>query len=47
VTDAHEAIKEDMEQKATDKLLGIERHRFQPVFVFSVPVGESDLAVLQ
>ena len=28
VTDAHEAIGQDMEQKAADKLLGIERHRF-------------------
>ena len=47
VTDAHEAIGQDMEQKAADKLLGIERHRFQSVFIFSVPVSEGDLAVLQ
>ena len=45
VTDAHEASGEDMEEKASDKLLGVKGHRFQPVFVFSVPVAKSDLAV--
>jgi hypothetical protein len=47
MTDAHEAIGQDMEQKAADKLLRTQGHRFQPVFIFSVPVGESDLAVLR
>ena len=46
VTDAHEAIREDVEQKAANKFLGIQSYRFQPVLVFSVPVGKSDLAVL-
>ena len=47
VTDAHEAIRQDVEQKAADKLMGIQSHRFQTVFVFSVAVGEGDLAVFE
>src|SRR5688572_2587049 len=45
MTDAHEAIRQDMEQKPADKLLGIQSHRFQPIFVFAVPVGEPPLAL--
>ena len=45
VADAHEAIGQYVEQEAADKLLGIEGHRFQPVFVFSISVAKSDLAV--
>ena len=33
VTDTHEAIGEHVEEKAAYKFLGIEGHRFQPVFV--------------
>ena len=46
VADADEAIGQDMEEKAAGKFFGIEGHRFQPVFVSSVPVAKSDLAVL-
>jgi len=55
VTDTHEAIGEHVEEKTADELLGIEEHRFQPVFVSSIPVppeadqplaeAKSDLAV--
>jgi len=38
MTDTHEAIGQDMEEKAADEFLGIEGHRFQPVFVPSVAV---------
>ncbi len=33
MTDTHEAIGQNMEEESADELLGIERHRFQPVFV--------------
>ena len=45
MTDTHEAIGEHVEEKTADELLGIEEHRFQPVFVSSIPVAKSDLAV--
>ena len=45
VTDAHEAIGEDVEEKAADEFLGIEGQRFQPIVIPSIPVAESDLAV--
>ena len=45
VTDAHEAIGQDVKQKAADEFFGIEGHRFQPVFISSVPVAKTDLAV--
>jgi len=33
VANTHEAIGQNMEEESADELLGIERHRFQPVFV--------------
>jgi len=46
VTHAHEAIGKDVKQEAADEFLGIEGVSFEPIFVFSVPVGEGDLTVL-
>ncbi len=42
VADAHKAIGEHMEEEAADELLGIERHRFQPVFVSVTAKGGLD-----
>ena len=47
MADTHEAIGQNMEKKAADKFFGIEGHRFQAVFVSSVPVTKSDLAVFE
>ena len=47
MADTHEAIGKDMEEKAAGEFFGIEGHRFQPVFVSSVPVAKSDLAVFE
>ena len=44
VADTHEAIGQDVKQEAADEFFGIEGHRFQPVFVSSIPVAKSDLA---
>jgi len=46
VTDAHEAIGKDMEQEAADEFLRVQGHGLFSVSVSSVPVAESDLAVL-
>ena len=46
MADTHEAVGQDMEEKAAGEFFGIEGHRFQPVFVSSVSVAKSDLAVL-
>jgi hypothetical protein len=46
VTDAREAIGEDMEQKAANKLLGIQRHRFFSISVWSIPVAQGHFAVV-
>jgi len=45
VANTHEAVGEHLEEEAADELLGIEGHRFQPIFVSSIPVAKSDLAV--
>ena len=47
MADTHEAIGQDMEEKAAGEFFGIESHRFQPVFVSSVSVAKSDLAVFE
>ncbi len=45
MTDTHETLRDHVKQEAADELFGIEGHRFQPVFVSSIPVAKSDLAV--
>lgn len=47
MADTHEAIGQDVEEKAAGEFFGIEGHRFQPVFVSSVSVAKSDLAVFE
>lgn len=46
VTEAHEAIGQDMKQEAADKLLGIQSHRLFSIPVFSISVAQGDLLVL-
>ncbi len=46
VTDAHEAIGEDVEQKAANKLLGIQGHRFFSIPVWSISVAQGHFAVV-
>ena len=45
VTDAHEALREDMEQETANKLLGIQSHRFFSILVSSISVAQSHFAV--
>ena len=42
VTDAHEAIGQDVKQKAADKLLGIKRHDLFSISVFSISIAQDD-----
>ena len=46
VTHAHEAFGDHMEQEAADEFVSIERHGLFLVVIFSVPVTEGDLAVM-
>lgn len=45
MTDAHKAFWQNMEQEATDELLGVEGLGFEPILVFSIPISEGDLTV--
>jgi len=45
MTDAHEALREDMEQKTANKLLGIQSHRFFSIPVSSISVAQGHFAV--
>jgi len=45
VTDAHEAIGQDVKQKAADKLLGIKRHDLFSIPVFSISIAQDDFSV--
>ena len=46
MTDAHESIGEDVKQESPDKLHGRQCHRLELIPIFSIPVEESNLAVL-
>ena len=46
VTDAHEAIGEDVKQEATDKFLGIQEEGLFLIPIFSISVAQGDLSVL-
>ncbi len=46
ISDLHEAIREDVQEKATDKLGSIQGHRFNPVVIFAIPISEGDLISL-
>jgi len=46
VTDAHETVGQDVEQKPADKLLSIKRHGLFAIAVFAIPVAESGLALI-
>ena len=46
MTDAHEAIRQDVQQEAADKLLGIESEGLFSISIFSVAIAQSDLTVL-
>ena len=45
VTDAHEAIRQDVKQEAADEFVGIKEHRFFSIPIFSISVAQGDLAV--
>ena len=42
----HEAFGDDVEQEAANELLGIERHQFTPILVFSITISEGDFTVV-
>lgn len=46
VTDAHESIGEDVKQKSPDKFHGRQCHGFKLIPIFSIPVEEGDLVIL-
>ena len=46
VPDLHEAIREDMQEKATDKLGSIQGHQPQGIVVAAIPISEGDLISL-
>jgi hypothetical protein len=46
VTDAHETIRQDVEQKALDKLVGVENRCLFPIAVLAIAIAQSDLAMI-
>lgn len=46
VPDLHEAIRENMEKKAADKLESIQGHRLQGIVIVAVAISEGDLIFL-
>jgi hypothetical protein len=46
VAHPHEAFGDDVEQEAANELLGIERHQFTPILVFSITISEGDFTVV-
>ena len=46
VTDAHEAFWQDVEQEAADKFVGIKEDGLFSISIFSIPVAQGDLAVV-
>jgi len=46
VTNAHETVRQDVEQEAADKLLGIEGQGLFSVAVFAIAVAQSDLVLI-
>jgi hypothetical protein len=46
VADAHEPIRQDVEQKAADKFLGIEGHGLFAIAIFSISIAQGNLALI-
>jgi hypothetical protein len=46
VTDAHETIREDVEQEAADKFAGLQRHRLFSIPISSISIAQGDFSVL-
>jgi hypothetical protein len=46
VTDAHEAFWQDVEQEAADKFVGIKEDGLFSIAIFSIPVAQDNLAVV-
>ena len=47
VANPHEAIREDVEQEATDELIRFKGHRTKSIGVSSIAVRESDAALIE
>ena len=45
VADAHEAVGQDVEQEAADKLLGLQSHRLFSIAVSSISIAQGDFCV--
>jgi len=45
VTDAHEAVRQDVEEEAADKLLSVQSHRLFSIPVFSISIAQGDFSV--
>ena len=46
VTDAHEAVGQEVEQEAADKFVGLKIRRLFPIAVFAISIAQNDLAVI-
>ena len=42
----HETFGDNVEQEGANEVLGIERHQFTPILVFSIAVSEGDFTVV-
>ena len=45
MTDAHEALRQDVKQKAANEFVGLKRDRLFSISIFSIPITQGDLAV--
>jgi hypothetical protein len=46
VTDAHEAIRQDVKQEAADEFMGLKRDRLFLIPIFAISITQGDLSVL-
>ena len=46
MTDAHEALRQDVKQEAADEFVGLKRQSLFSIPIFAISVTQGDLAVL-
>ena len=47
MSDLHESIRQDMQEKTPDKLKGLKAHQFHPAIIIGIPIADRDLSSLQ
>ena len=45
MADAHETVRQDVDQEAANKLVGLQGHRLFSVAIFSISVAQGDFSV--